>query len=138
MAKGLNKAQVIGNMVADPELRTGQKSNMMTGRIATSESWRDRETGEQRENTEYISLVCYGKLADVFHQYVHKGDKVYVEGKIQTRDYEKDGVKHYMTQIVVTDLLMLGSPSGNTSNRDSRPPASNPKPQEDFDDDIPF
>lgn len=144
MARGINKVIVVGNMVADPDVRYNQGgSAMMLSRIATSEQWKDKNTGEKRENTEYVNLVAYGKVAEIFGEYVHKGDRMYIEGKLQTRKYEKDGVEKYVTQVVVMSMLMLNS-KNSEGPRTTQPPRDYP-PQDDappmggdFDDDIPF
>ena len=166
MARGLNKVMLIGNMGRDPEMRHttngGEVANLA---IATSESWRDKETGEQMEKTEWHRVVAFGKLAEIIGQYLHKGSKVYIEGSLQTRKWQdKDGNDRYTTEIKARDMQML---DGNRREGDAQPPGATngaegtrraPKPGEagysgsqeverykevaggggDLDDDIPF
>lgn len=145
MARGVNKAILIGNLGKDPETRQAGEKTVTNCSIATSESWKDKATGEQKERTEWHNLVFWGKLADIAAQYLKKGSQVYIEGKITTRKWQdKEGHDRYTTEIVVHDLQMLGGkPGGDTGNqrRDSAPartpaPAASEKNFED--DDIPF
>ena len=132
----LNKAQLIGNLGADPEIRQATNGNAIANlNIATSEKWTDKN-GEKRENTEWHRVVIFGKLADVVGQHVRKGDRIYVEGKIQTRKWQdRDGNDRYTTEIVGNQMLMLGGTQGGGQ------PQSQPAPSRDsggLDDDIPF
>ena len=144
---GMNKAILIGNLGKDPEIRyTPSGTAVANFSIATSESWTDKESGEKRERTEWHRIVAWGKLAEICGEYLHKGKQVYVEGRIQTRDWEdNDGVKRYTTEIIINQMLMLGTRSdsndGTRQERSqSRPPQDNYErpPQGGYDDDIPF
>jgi single-strand DNA-binding protein len=107
--KSLNKAQIIGNLGRDPEVKflpSGQAVANFT--VATNEQWQDKD-GAKQERTEWHKVVFFGKLAEIIGQYLSKGQKVFIEGRLQTRNYEKDGQKHYITEIVGRDLIMLGS-----------------------------
>ena len=158
MARGVNKVILVGNLGADPETRYGASGNAITNiRIATSESWTDRQTNERRENTEWHRVVMFGRLAEIAEQYLRKGRQVYIEGRIQTRKWQgQDGQDRYTTEIVANEMQMLGGRGGGDAddwNRDSGPPAqsgaggrapgrSAPPPSggndPDIDDDIPF
>jgi len=151
MARGLNKVMVIGNLGADPEVRYSPNGNAVTNiRVATTESWKDRQTGEQQEKTEWHRVVGFNRLAEIMGEYLRKGSKVYIEGKLQTRKWQgQDGQDRYTTEIVANDMQMLdgrGEGSGGTAaapggGNQARQQPSEPEPQsppEDFDDDIPF
>ena len=157
MARGVNKVILVGNLGADPETRYGASGNAITNiRIATSESWTDRQTNERRENTEWHRVVMFGRLAEIAEQYLRKGRQVYIEGRIQTRKWQgQDGQDRYTTEIVANEMQMLGGRGGDDAgdwNRGSGPPAqsaaggrapdrSAPPPSggndPDIDDDIP-
>lgn len=138
MSRSLNKVQLIGNLGKDPELKyTPSGVAVATFSIATSESWKDQE-GNQQEKTEWHNIVAWRKLAEIVGEYLKKGKKVYIEGKLQTRNYEKDGVKRYITEIVADQLIMLdggggGKSSGGSTASEAVPMADAPK-----DDDLPF
>ncbi len=149
MARGVNKVILVGNLGNDPESRqlpNGDAVCNMT--VATSDTWKDKNSGEQREKTEWHRVVAFRRLAEIMGQYLHKGSKVYIEGKLQTRMWEKDGQKHYTTEIVASEMQMLDSkggggggamPStGEGSSSNSQSQDFGPPPAEDFDDDIPF
>jgi single-strand DNA-binding protein len=114
MARGLNKVMIIGNLGRDPEVRyTAGGSAVANLRIATTESWRDKQTGEKKENTEWHSVVLFGKLGEIAGEYLKKGRTVYIEGRLQTRKYQdKDGQDRYSTEIVASDMQMLGGGEG--------------------------
>ena len=136
--KGVNKAIIVGNLGADPESRVLPNGSSVTNcTIATSEHWKDKD-GKQQERTEWHRVCAFGKLAEIMGQYLHKGSKVYIEGSLRTRPWEKDGQKHYTTEIVAREMQMLDSKtqSGNDGQSDQREPAT--QQQDDFDDDIPF
>lgn len=121
MAKGLNKVMLIGRLGSDPESRLAGETTVVNFSVATSESYKDRD-GQKVEKTEWHRIVAWGKLAEICAQYLHKGSQVYLEGKLQTRSWDKEGVKQYSTEIVVSDMQMLDSkPQG-----DERPPYSAP------------
>ena len=117
MARGVNKVILIGNLGQDPEVRYMPNGNAVTNvTIATSESWKDRESGQQQERTEWHRVVFFGKLAEIAGQYLRKGSKVYVEGALRTRKWQgQDGQDRYTTEIVVDingSMQMLDSRSG--------------------------
>ena len=113
MARGINKVILVGNLGADPETRYTPSGTAITSiRIATSESWKDKQTGEQQERTEWHRVDFFGRLAEIAGEYLKKGRQVYVEGKLRTDEYEKDGVKRYSTKIVADEMQMLGGREG--------------------------
>ena len=151
MARGLNKAMLIGNLGTDPEVRYTQSGSAVANvRIATAEVWRDKDSGEQQERTEWHNVVFFGKLAEIVNQYLKKGSQIYVEGRIQTRKWQdRDGNDRYTTEVVANDMQMLGGRpgGGGGGNYDSAPARRESSPQpaavaeapaQDFDDDIPF
>lgn len=102
MARGVNKVILIGNLGGDPETRYMPNGNAVCNlTLATSDSWRDKNTGQMQERTEWHRVVFFGKLAEIAGQYLRKGSKIYVEGRLQTREWEKDGIKRYTTEVVV-------------------------------------
>ena len=114
-SKGINKVILIGNLGADPEIRHTQNSTAIANlSLATSESWKDKQSGEQKEVTEWHRVVCYRRLAEIAGEYLRKGSKVYIEGRLQTRKWQgQDGKDNYTTEIVCNDLQMLdGKPQG--------------------------
>lgn len=137
MSGSVNKVILIGNLGADPEVRSLPNGGKVVNlRIATSESWRDKNSGERKERTEWHRVVVFSEgLAKVAEQYLRKGSKVYIEGQIQTRKWEKDGTDHYATEIVLqgfnATLTMLdaaGSSNGRTSDFGSENDGSTPSP----------
>ena len=141
-SRGVNKVILIGNLGQDPEVRYMPNGNAVANvTIATSESWKDKNTGEQQERTEWHRVVFFRRLAEIVGEYLKKGSKVYVEGRLQTRKWQdKDGQDRYTTEIVADQMQMLDSRGGGAANFDSAPsqPAAAPAPSNDFDDDIPF
>ncbi|MFT4721492.1 MAG: single-strand DNA-binding protein [Candidatus Azotimanducaceae bacterium] len=109
MARGINKVILVGNLGNDPETRSmpngGSVANIS---IATSESWKDKNTGQQQERTEWHRVVFFGRLAEIVAQYLKKGSSVYVEGSLRTNQWEKDGQKHYSTEVIANEMQMLG------------------------------
>lgn len=141
MAKGVNKAILVGNCGADPETRYMPNGNAVTNiTLATSDSWKDKNTGQQQERTEWHRIVFFNRLAEIVGQYVTKGSKLYIEGRLQTRSWEQEGVKRYTTEIVASEMQMLDSRNGDQGQQQSQPQQSQPEPAgaDDFDDDIPF
>ena len=153
MARGINKVILIGNLGRDPETRYSQGGNPVTNfSVATSENWRDRQSGEQQERTEWHNIVCFGKLAEIAGEYLRKGSKVFIEGSLRTSSWEQDGQKRYRTEIMARDMQMLDSRGGGggggmgmdaqaPTGFESRGPAENAPTlpaEDDFDDDIPF
>lgn len=117
MARGVNKVILIGNLGADPETRAMPSGSTVANlRVATSESWRDKQTGEQQERTEWHRVAFFGRLAEVAGEYLRKGSQVYIEGSLRTRKWQdKQGNERYSTEIVGNDLQMLGGRSGGGS-----------------------
>ena len=157
MARGINKVILVGNLGRDPETRYLPSGDPVTSfSIATSEGWRDKQTGQTQERTEWHNIVCFKRLAEIASEYLRKGSKVYVEGQLRTQSWDKDGQKHYRTEIVAREMQMLdgkgegrpaggsgsGAPSGFESRQSSPGPAYDNRPtlppDDDFDDDIPF
>lgn len=117
MARGVNKVILIGNLGKDPETKTFPSGGSITNAtLATSESWKDKQSGEMKEATEWHNLVFNDKLGEIVAKYLRKGSKIYVEGSLRTRSWEKDGVKRYTTEIRVSEMQMLdGKPGGSGS-----------------------
>lgn len=140
MARGINKVILIGNVGQQPEIRTIPSNSKTVANLslATSESWKDKQTGEQKESAEWHKIVFYDRLAEVVRDYVNKGSKIYVEGKLKTRTYEKDGVKHYVTEIIANEMQMLDSRGSAPDKPQSAPQPATQNMPDDFDDDIPF
>lgn len=117
MARGVNKAILIGNLGADPEVRyTPGGSAVANIRVATTHGWRDKQSGERQEQTEWHRVVLFGRLAEIGGEYLRKGSKVYIEGRLQTRKWQgQDGQDRYTTEIVANDLQMLDSRGGGSA-----------------------
>jgi|TARA_B100000795_G_scaffold98167_1_gene72034 single-strand DNA-binding protein len=130
MARGVNKVILVGNLGNKPEMRyTQTQTAVATLSIATSESWKDKESGEQREKTEWHRVVFFGKLAEIAEQYLDKGSQLYIEGKLQTRKWQdKEGNDKYTTEILGNEMNMLGSrqSSGDGGAYDQSQPAQKP------------
>jgi len=150
MARGVNKVILIGNLGRDPEVRYMPSGSAVANvTIATSESWKDKQTGEKQERTEWHNVVFFNRLAEIVGEYLKKGSKVYVEGSLRTRKWQdkNTGVDRYTTEIVASDMQMLDSRGGgqaqNAFNQDA-PATAAPAAaasggaMDDFDDDIPF
>jgi single-strand DNA-binding protein len=114
MARGINKVILVGNLGADPETRAMPSGSTVANlRIATSESWRDKQSGEQQERTEWHRVVLFGRLGEVAAEYLKKGSQVYIEGSLRTRKWQdKQGVERYSTEIVGNEMQMLGGRGG--------------------------
>lgn len=144
MARGVNKVILIGNLGRDPEVRyTPNGVAVATITIATSESWKDKQTGENQERTEWHRVVMFNRLGEIAGEYLRKGSKVFIEGRLQTRKWQDKttGQDRYTTEIVADNLQMLDSKGGGSANMDSAAaPAmeSQAAPADSFDDDIPF
>ncbi len=152
MARGINKVILIGNLGADPEVRFMPSGGAVANlRIATSESWKDKQTGEAQERTEWHTVALFNRLAEIAGEYLKKGSKVYIEGSLRTRKWQdKNGQDRYTTEIICNDMQMLDSRSGGSANMPNDPSSSSsadPRPQSsapsssntaDLDDDIPF
>jgi len=148
MARGVNKVILVGTCGQDPDARYLPNGNAVTTlSLATSEKWQDKQTGQPVEKTEWHRVCLFGKIAEIAGQYLRKGSQVYIEGKLQTREWEKDGIKRYTTEIIVDmrgALQLLGpKPEGQPApaQQNQRPaPQQNQQaaPPDNFDDDIPF
>jgi single-strand DNA-binding protein len=160
MARGINKVILVGNVGVDPDVRYMPNGNAATTlSIATSETWKDKQTGEKQERTEWHRVVCFNRLGEIAGEYLKKGAKVYVEGSLRTRKWQdQQGQERYTTEIIAADIQMLDSRAGGTSAGYNDMPASQERatpsaarkapstqqavpPQEIFDeldDDIPF
>jgi len=141
---GINKVILVGNLGAKPEVKYASNGNAIANlSVATSESWTDKNTGQKQEKTEWHRVSVFGKLAEIAGQYLDKGSKVYVEGKLQTRSYEQDGVKKYATDIVISVLDRRDDAGGAPRPAASSAPQAaadpiTPVDNSGFDDDIPF
>lgn len=144
MANSLNKVQLIGNLTRDPETRmTPNGQQVTTFGLATNRTWND-QSGQRQERAEFHNIVGWGKLAEIMSKYLVKGKKVYIEGRLQTRDWEaQDGSKRSRTEIVAENLIMLDKPSGErpfaNSGQTNQNEAPMPEPEDTIQlDDIPF
>ena len=155
MARGINKVIVVGNLGGDPETRYMPSGSAVTNMtVATNESWKDKQTGEQKERTEWHKVAMFGRLAEIAAEYLRKGSQVYIEGKLRTRKWQdKDGQDRYTTEIIADEMQMLGGRGGaggggsfgggggqqqgggQQGGGGNAPPQPGP---DDFDDDIPF
>jgi single-strand DNA-binding protein len=158
MARGINKVILIGNLGADPETRSMPSGGVVTNiRIATSESWKDKQSGEQKERTEWHAVVMFNRLGEIAAEYLRKGSQVYIEGSLRTRKWQdKEGKDRYTTEIIADEMQMLGGRGGGGGEgrssgayeggaRSSGGGGASPAPapagggaSDDFDDDIPF
>jgi single-strand DNA-binding protein len=123
MARGINKVILVGNLGADPETRYTASGSAITNiRIATSESWRDKQTGENQERTEWHRVVFFNRLAEIAGEYLRKGSQVYVEGSLRTRKWQgQDGQDRYTTEVVANEMQMLGARGGDSAPRQQAP-----------------
>ena len=142
--KGINKVIIVGTLGQDPEVRYLQSGAAVANlSVATTDSWKDKNTGEKQERTEWHRVALFGKLAEIAGEYLRKGSKAYFEGSLQTRKWQaQDGTDRYSTEVKVRDMQMLG---GNPGGQTQQPAAQQPQPQRsqpragDFDDDpLPF
>ena len=154
MARGINKVIIVGNVGGDPETRYMPSGSAVTNlTVATNESWKDKQTGEKKERTEWHRVAMFNRLAEIAAEYLRKGSQVYIEGKLRTRKWQdKDGQDRYTTEIIADEMQMLGGRGGDFgggggggsssrgssgSSQDSGGAAPHPGP-DDCDDDIPF
>ncbi|MGH8308221.1 MAG: single-stranded DNA-binding protein [Steroidobacteraceae bacterium] len=153
MARGINKVILVGNLGADPETRALPSGTTVANiRVATSESWKDKQTGDLKEQTEWHNVAMFGRLGEIAGEYLRKGSQVYIEGRLRTRKWQdKQGNDRYTTEIVANEMQMLGGRGGGggaapaeprepreaREARESGGPASSTE-REQFDDDIPF
>ena len=143
---GVNKAIVVGNLGNDPEIRYAANGSAIASiSVATSERWKDKNSGEQQERTEWHRIKLFGRQAELAGEYLKKGSQVYIEGRIQTSKYQdKDGNDRWSTEIVAREMTFLGGRGGGGGGGDSQsassasPPQRDSGPSGDFDDDIPF
>ncbi len=151
MARGINKVIIVGNLGQDPETRYMPSGSAVTNfTVATNESWKDKQTGEQKERTEWHRVAMFNRLAEIAAEYLRKGSQVYIEGKLRTRKWQgQDGQDRYTTEIIADEMQMLGGRGGGGGSfgggggggrqgggqGGSAPPQPGP---DDFDDDIPF
>jgi single-strand DNA-binding protein len=154
MARGINKVILIGNLGQDPETRAMPSGSSVTNlRIATSESWKDKQSGEMKERTEWHSVAMFGRLAEIAGEYLRKGSQVYIEGSLRTRKWQdKQGNDRYTTEIIANEMQMLGARGGGgvaaggqgggrsrqAGDEYSQAPVTSSTEKDDFDDDIPF
>lgn len=158
MPRGINKVILVGNLGRDPETRYMPSGGAVTNvSVATSKQWRDRDSGENKERTEWHRVVFFNRLAEIAGEYLKKGSQIYLEGELRTREWERDGQKHYTTEIVANEMQMMGGRGdmgggggGGFGGGAPGPSASGgggtgggmddfgPPPADDFDDDIPF
>jgi len=153
MARGVNKVIIVGTLGADPDTSYAPSGSAITKlSIATNESWKDKETGEQKEKTEWHRISMFGRLAEISAEYLRKGSQVYIEGKLATNKWQdKEGNDRWTTEIIANQMQMLGGrPTGNAtssksnenqqspSNENKQSPPEPPAGTDDFDDDIPF
>jgi single-strand DNA-binding protein len=157
MARGVNKVILVGNLGKDPETRYMPSGSAVTNlTLATSESWKDKQTGEQQDRTEWHKIAMFGRLAEIAAEYLRKGSQIYVEGRLRTRKWQdKEGKDRYTTEIVADEMQMLGSKGGGGASAGAGAPAGasagaapsgsgraavndSGGPPGDFDDDIPF
>ena len=156
MARSVNKVTLIGNLGNDPEMKALPSGSQVANlSIATTDSWRDRNSGEKQERTEWHRVVCFDSLAEICGQYLRKGSRIYIEGSLRTRSWEQDGQKRYATEIVGREMMMLDG-RGETDmgaqapmqprsqsapapqQRGAQQPVSQPMPDPNIDDEIPF
>ena len=149
MARGVNKVILVGNLGKDPEVRYMANGGAVCNlTLATTESWKDKQTGEQKDKTEWHNIVFYRRLAEIAGEYLKKGSQIYVEGKLQTRKWQdKSGNDRYTTEIIANEMQMLGGRGGGGSaefgggaggSRSAAPAQAAAPVADDFDDDIPF
>ena len=153
MARGINKVIIVGNVGGDPETRYMPSGSAVTNlTVATNESWKDKQTGEQKDRTEWHRVAMFNRLAEIAAEYLRKGSQVYIEGKLRTRKWQdKEGHDRYTTEIIADEMQMLGGRGGNAGGGGGNFGGANqgggkqgggnapPEPgPDDFDDDIPF
>jgi len=148
MARGINKVILVGNLGQEPETRYMPSGSAVTNiSVATSESWKDKETGDQVDRTEWHRVAFFNRLAEIAGEYLHKGSQVYIEGRLRTRKWQdRDGHDRYTTEIIADEMQMLGSRGGaseggfrkSSGGPAAQPAGAPPQPEPEFDDDIPF
>lgn len=138
--RGVNKVIVIGHLGADPDIKYTQNGKAIANfTVATTESWKDKQTGNQQQRTEWHRMVCYDRTAEIAGEYLRKGAKVYIEGKLRTRKWQhKDGGDRYTTEIIANDMTMLDSRQESQGAPANQAPANSAPVDNSFDDSIPF
>ncbi len=139
MSNGVNKVLIIGNLGSDPEIKYTKAGDPVANlSIATSESWKDKNSGDLQEKVEWHRVVMFSRLAEIAEQYLKRGSKVFVEGKLQTRKWQdQEGKDRYTTEVVAKEMTMLDSRSTSQAQENS-PKVESEKPKDDFEEDIPF
>ena len=137
MSRGINKVILVGNLGQDPETRNMPSGGAVTNiSIATSEQWKDKQSGEQKERTEWHKVAFFGRLAEIAAEYLSKGSQVYVEGKLRTRKWQdREGSDRWTTEVIADELQMLGGPSQQTEKRDKGNDMKPPQDVPDINDD---
>lgn len=149
MARGVNRVTLIGHLGADPEVRNTSGGMTVTNlRLATSEQWKDRQSGERQERTEWHRIVMFARLAEIAAEYLRKGSLVYIEGRLQTKKWQdQNGIDRWSTEVVAQEMQMLGDrqarqqraePEPKQTSWDDAGPKRSDTPGQEFDDDIPF
>lgn len=141
MARGINKVIIVGNLGNDPEVRYMPSGGAVANvSVATTDTWTDKQSGQKQERTEWHRVVFFNRLAEIVGEYLRKGSQVYIEGRLQTRKWEKDGIERYSTEIVANDMQMLGGRVEQGGGRQSGAPSAGPASggPDSFDDEIPF
>lgn len=140
MARGINKVILVGNLGADPESRAMPSGSAVTNiRVATSESWKDKNTGDQQERTEWHNVAFFGRLAEISAEYLSKGSQVYIEGKLRTRKWQdRDGNDRWTTEVIANEMQMLGGRPGSGAPAQTAAVPDAAPANTAFDDDIPF
>ena len=142
-SRGVNKVILVGNLGADPEVKYMPNGNAVANvTLATSESWKDKQSGEQKDKTEWHRVVFFRRLAEIAGEYLKKGSQIYIEGKLQTRKWQdKNGNDRYTTEIIANEMQMLGGRGGGSADFGASSSAAAPAAAatvDEFDDDIPF
>ena len=136
---GVNKVILVGRLGKDPELRTLENgASVVNFTMATSETYKDKKTGEKKEITDWHNIVLWRGLAEIAGKYIRKGDMVYIEGKMRTRSWEKDGVTRYTTEVIGDNMTMLSTKGGANSNASDETTAANAEASSNGSDDLPF
>lgn len=141
MGSSYNKVTLLGNLGKDPEVRTTPSGSQVASfSVATAEKYKDKNSGEWKEVTDWHNIVMWDKLAEIAGQYLKKGSKVFIEGKLKTRSYEKDGQTKYITEVLGQNLVMLSprDPNSSSSYSENRREESISQVESDADDDLPF
>lgn len=133
----VNKVILIGHLGQDPNVITKNDWTVVSFSVATTESWKHKQTGEMTHHTDWHNCTAYGNVAEICKRYLHKGSKVYIEGKLRYEEYEKDGVKKYATKIIINNLVLLDKKeNGNGTEEAVSEPV--PEQEEEFEDNLPF